>query len=602
MIEFILILFIGAFCLLGWIVGSIKEAKEKRERANKASIIRMGISSVYSKYPRAFYSKFKKHYSELDEWDLLKAGDIPDHEWQILENSELKKEADKFYDNWQKKHKAYSEASRDAVPKNWGCYKYSFSVCNHLIKSKSYQFTIWNHFCEAFHTDPSLDYSTRSKVQANIKVANNLKSCQTFFYERVYDTVYELINQFKDKVTILVADSEVGDFADTFNDYHLNYLKEKLGNTIDWMTIDEYLNMDRHWPTYLIILEVVTSPQSLINNCNKILNLPRNWNVTYGSGYPHLPHVPIHSTLTAPVITYISLMKEYTHDEIQAIIDYDHKILEERRKAEEEKARLKALEEQEKERVRLENERIERERIKQEKEEAERRETAHLRLRNSLGSWYIPNHSKLKCFSMYYYYPTNCDFEVSQFDWDVRNLIWDFKANPNKPMDEDTIMELHSNAADEIIDDMIHCLNHFFKEDVKYLTLACVPSSKEIVNKRRFKDFSHKLCERTGMNNGFAHIRVTCDGDAKHLGGLNTSQYEVDTDFFTGKNVLLFDDVITSGKSMEKLRIVLEKAGANVIGGFSVGKTKHEKQNNHPYFMLSKSQQIGTSPLDDLPF
>ena len=43
-----------------------------------------------------------------------------------------------------------------------------------------------------------------------------------------------------------------------------------------------------------------------------------------------------------------------------------------------------------------------------------------------------------------------------------------------------------------------------------------------------------------------------------------------------GKNIILFDDVITSGRSMEQLRARLQKAGANVIGGFSIGKTKHE--------------------------
>lgn len=600
MLEFIFIIFIGAFCLLGWIVGSIKEAKEKRERSYKASIIRMGISDIYHRYPRAFYIKFKKHYSDLDEWELLKAGDVSDSEWKSVENIELKKEADKFYDNWLKKQTKFSNSSRDAVQENWSCYYYYFTVQNHLSNSKSYQFKIWNHFREAFHNDPTLDYSTRKRTQANIEIATKLKECGRYFYDKIYDSIFDLINQLQEKVAIVVADSGLGDKSGDVNNYHFKYLKDKLGDIVDWMTIDEYVNMNRHWPTYIVILEVVTSPQSLINNCNKVLQLNRNWNVTHGAGYPHMPLVPIHSTLTAPVITYISLMKEYTHDEIQELIDGDHKRIEEQRKAEEEKAKLKALEEEKKERERIEKERIERERKLKEAQENERKRTAETRLKQSTIPWYIPSKASLRCYSMYYYYPTTCEFSASQTDWDIRNLIWDFKANPNKPMSIETIIKLHENATNEIVDDMATCLNHFFSDDVKYLTLVCVPSSKEIIHKRRFQDFSEQICRKTSMENGFDYIHVTSDGDAKHMGGVSSSSYAVDSEFFKGKHVLIFDDVITSGRSMERLRIALQSAGANVIGGFSIGRTKHEKQSNHPFYVLGTEQQEDS--LDDLPF
>ena len=83
-----------------------------------------------------------------------------------------------------------------------------------------------------------------------------------------------------------------------------------------------------------------------------------------------------------------------------------------------------------------------------------------------------------------------CDFEASQYDWDIRNMIWDFKANPHKPMSIETIMRLHKDVISVIVDNMEKCLNHFFGEDTKYLTLVCVPSSQAVINQRRYEDFA----------------------------------------------------------------------------------------------------------------
>ena len=52
--------------------------------------------------------------------------------------------------------------------------------------------------------------------------------------------------------------------------------------------------------------------------------------------------------------------------------------------------------------------------------------------------------------------------------------------------------------------------------------------------------------------------------------------------WFREKFVLLFDDVITSGKSIENIKLKMEKAGAFVIGGFSIGKTMHKRQGVNP--------------------
>ena len=51
---------------------------------------------------------------------------------------------------------------------------------------------------------------------------------------------------------------------------------------------------------------------------------------------------------------------------------------------------------------------------------------------------------------------------------------------------------------------------------------------------------------------------------------------------------------------MEQLRAKLQNVGANVIGGFSIGKTKHEKQNGHPIKEIHREHT--EDYIDNLPF
>lgn len=52
-----------------------------------------------------------------------------------------------------------------------------------------------------------------------------------------------------------------------------------------------------------------------------------------------------------------------------------------------------------------------------------------------------------------------------------------------------------------------------------------------------------------------------------------------DPDFFAGKNVILFDDLITTGATAEEFAAELAAVDANVIGGLFLSRTK--LMNNH---------------------
>ena len=90
------------------------------------------------------------------------------------------------------------------------------------------------------------------------------------------------------------------------------------------------------------------------------------------------------------------------------------------------------------------------------------------------------------------------------------------------------------------------------------------------------------------MENGYEHTHVVKDGMSKnhpenHTGRSIQPVIEFDKDFFRGKNVLLFDDVVTKGGTMLRYKDILKDKGATVIGGICLGKTKHEPPEGRRY-------------------
>lgn len=229
-------------------------------------------------------------------------------------------------------------------------------------------------------------------------------------------------------------------------------------------------------------------------------------------------------------------------------------------------------------------ERIERDRLEAERKRqvAIRRQQEIRDLKSCVASWPQPRRSSIDYFSLYNYYPTTCAWDASESEWDVRNLIWDFKANPNKPQSEYEIRIRHEQALNQVLPKLVKVINHFFGSKKSKLTLVCIPSSKRIVTERRYKDLAQKLCSATGMSNGYDYVSVTSDGEAKHLGGTSSAEFGIDSNYFKDRYILLFDDVITSGSSMERFKRLLESVGATVIGGLSIGKTKHDRQQSNP--------------------
>ena len=112
-----------------------------------------------------------------------------------------------------------------------------------------------------------------------------------------------------------------------------------------------------------------------------------------------------------------------------------------------------------------------------------------------------------------------------------------------------------------------------FGDKVKDIVFSCVPASSAEKNELRYKEFSARVCELSGTGE-----RLTVHEHRKDKEKTVSKVRIIDFDevFFKGKDVLCFDDILTTGNSWAAYGSQLEQLGANIVGGFFLGKTTYK--------------------------
>lgn len=114
------------------------------------------------------------------------------------------------------------------------------------------------------------------------------------------------------------------------------------------------------------------------------------------------------------------------------------------------------------------------------------------------------------------------------------------------------------------------------------IVFSPVPASTREKNEIRYKAFCQMVCELTGAINGYDHVSVCGDRMTVHENRKaerdvrNADVIEFDPAFFSGKMVVVFDDVITKGLSYAMYANRLESLGANVLGGVFLARTHYK--------------------------
>lgn len=188
--------------------------------------------------------------------------------------------------------------------------------------------------------------------------------------------------------------------------------------------------------------------------------------------------------------------------------------------------------------------------------------------------------SGLRYFCAFNYYPTNADIEISEQDWTIRRLIWNFKNAEGRVSDLQ-----HKDALNKVVSIFQTVLKTLFRGSHLWnVVFACVPASTAVDTERRYKEFSTMLCDTFGMINAYDYIKVLRDGSAKHTGGTEKAVIRLDSSCFKNKTVIIFDDIITKGKTLTDFQKRIEAAGGTVILALAIGKTQHQRQDYQPYF------------------
>ena len=164
----------------------------------------------------------------------------------------------------------------------------------------------------------------------------------------------------------------------------------------------------------------------------------------------------------------------------------------------------------------------------------------------------------VSCFD---YLPTK--YQANAYEWKVRKYVWGFKNG-----------QYAAHTAKVIAQRMFDKMG----ANLKDVVFACIPASSAEKNEIRYKAFAAEVCRLTGAINAFQFIHVEGQrlaihesANGKHLE--DTEVISFDSDFFKGKKVVVFDDIITRGYSYAKFACTLESLGASVLGGLFLAKT-----------------------------
>ena len=155
--------------------------------------------------------------------------------------------------------------------------------------------------------------------------------------------------------------------------------------------------------------------------------------------------------------------------------------------------------------------------------------------------------------------------------WNPQRTVWHIKNDPDKNV---TSYE-HRSALQTVTNLVENALRSAFGAKTEYLTLVCLTASTQRKTELRYKDFAEQLCKNLNMDNAYPHIQVIEGGSAKHDGGDGSRRVSYDRYFFNGKYVVLFDDVRTTGHSLEQERRTMEELGAKVICAVTIAQTTY---------------------------
>ena len=145
----------------------------------------------------------------------------------------------------------------------------------------------------------------------------------------------------------------------------------------------------------------------------------------------------------------------------------------------------------------------------------------------------------MNTFNFYDYLPQRYVAIKSDTE-EIRNLVYNFKAGQKA-------------AAIFVASQVSSLLWKWYGMECKNITVVCCPSSSLSQYKKRFSYFSAVVSNRCMVDNAMKHVDIIGEREPLHrsVGHVvrDNDNYRInlDAEFFNGRNVIIFDDLITSG-------------------------------------------------------
>ena len=171
-------------------------------------------------------------------------------------------------------------------------------------------------------------------------------------------------------------------------------------------------------------------------------------------------------------------------------------------------------------------------------------------------------------YHLYSYFPLGILDKGDEYTQLVTKYIWKFKDGEKDIQDE------WISLVCEYFEDLLSNNPEYFG-DLKDIVFFCIPASQIETNIKRLAYFSESICKNLKFNNGFDYTTIVQEGTPKHLKNVEHVEmiYKVNQNFFSGKKVIIFDDVFTQGNTAVKACSILKSANAQILFLITLGRT-----------------------------
>lgn len=375
-----------------WLYDEKKIIQEK-QRIRK---IDKDFDALQKKYPNGIESWKEQNVPQRDGSYLCLT---PDKQKALNEEVKISKLEKAFKDSvlfsdWEKEQEAYTDLCRDkcdTLLEGFGCYSYyvKFNKVTKFGQKENGEYMIWQFFPRSYCLEDDLDYIYYAAYMHRNKkyVENKDFVCDKDSMAQIISFI-KFLNEGNNDVSVYFRDARnecanediVSAYAPICSSLYDIIADSRIydypiNNAIGSSTTQEtaFDIWKKNVSSKIVVIDYATQNEELIQFCENLITNAQS---------------------QKPLITYISLMKCYSREEMQSIIEEDKKQIEEEKKKEEEECR------------------------KKEALEAKKR-----RILSASNSWAVVK--GVHHYFFYYYYPISFT-DITTADKIVRSMIYNF--------------------------------------------------------------------------------------------------------------------------------------------------------------------------------